>query len=162
MANKKQNKTTKPKGEVKEEETKVDETVVDETVEEETKEEEAEEETKDKEEAESEVETEDASGKVTRYGVYLGENVVAIYNSVNHGKDFVKLAKARAERVGGEARPYADPSEPVLEKTVVNIVNASNSLIRQFSLSAHGKNYEKLAADYIEKYGLKRGYRVQE
>lgn len=153
----KKNKNTKPKGKEKEEETKVEEeTTTDEVVEE------AEEEETTEEEVESEVETEDASGDVTRYGVYKGSVLVAIYNSVNHGSDFVKLAKARAKKIDGEARPYVDPKEPVLEKTVVNIVNASGSLVRQFAKSTHGKDYEKLAADFVEKYGEKRGLKVQE
>lgn len=152
---KKNNKNTKPKGKEKEEETKVeDETTTDEVVEEADETEE--------EEVESEVETEDATGDVTRYGVYKGSALVAVYNSVNHGPDFVKLAKARAKKIDGEARPYVDPKEPVLEKTVVNIVNASGSLVRQFAKSTHGKDYEKLAADFLEKYGEKRGLKVQE
>lgn len=172
MAKKNQNKNAKPKGKAKEEETKVDETkggpttdetVVDETEEETTDEveEETEEETEDEEDVESEVETEDATGDVTRYGVYKGPSLVAVYNAVNHGPDFIKLAKARAKKIDGEARPYVDPKEPAVEKTVVNIVNASGSLVRQFAKSTHGKDYEKLANDFLEKYGERRGYRVQ-
>jgi len=160
MAKKNQNKNTKPKAEVKEEE-KVDETTVDETEEETTEEESEEEETED-EEVDSEVETEDATGDVTRYGVYKGVNLVAVYNVVNHGPDFIKLAKARAKKIDGVAKPYVDPKQPVVEKTVVNIVNASGSLVRQFAKSTHGKDYEKLAADFLEKHGVKRGLRVQE
>lgn len=148
-----------------EEETTTDEVAEDETTEEETTTDEAEEESEEddsEEEVDSEVETEDATGDVTRYGVYMGAGLVAVYNVVNHGPDFIKLAKARAEKIGGEARPYVDPKEPAVEKTVVNIVNASNSLVRQFAKSTHGKDYQKLAEDFLAKYGVKRGYRIQE
>jgi len=154
MAKKNQNKNTKPKekAEVKEEETKVDE-----TVEEEVKEDEEEAD----EEVESEVETEDATGDVTRYGVYMGETAVAILTLENHGKDFKKIAEAKAKKMGGVAKPYLDPAKPAVEKTVVNIVNASGSLVRQFAKSTHGKDYEKLAADFLEKHGEKRGYKIK-
>ncbi len=165
MANKNKNKNTKakaskPKAEVKEEETVVDETAKEASTDE-VEETETEEVEEDEEDVESEVETEDATGDVTRYGVYKGAGLVAIYNVVNHGPDFIKLAKARAKKIDGVAKPYVDPKQPAVEKTVVNIVNASNSLIRQFAKSTHGKDYEKLAADFVEKYGVKRGYRIQ-
>ena len=113
------------------------------------------------EEAVAEVETEDATGDVTRYGVYKGSSLVAVYNNVNHGDDFIKLAKARAEKIDGTAKPYVDPAEPVVDTDVVNIVNGSGSLVRQFSLAVHGKDYEDIANAYFEKHGEKRGLKIE-
>lgn len=113
------------------------------------------------EELEAEVETTDSTGEVTEYGVYKGETCVATFTLENHGKDFVKLAKAKAKTIGAEARPYEDPVEAGKEKTVVNVVNASNNLVRQFALSTHGKDYVKLANAFIEKHGEKKGYKIQ-
>lgn len=105
---------------------------------------------------------EDASGEVTKMGIYKGSALVSVFTKVNHGKDFVKLAKAKAKDIGGTAKPYVNPDEPEVEKTVVNIVNKSNNLVRQFALSTHGKDYEKLADAFIEKYGEKKGLHIQD
>lgn len=154
--------TTKPKAKVKEKEEVVEETVEEETVDEALEEEETvDEETEEEDEVESEVETEDATGEVTRYGVYIGETAVAILTLENHGKDFKKIAEAKAKAMGGKAKPYTDPAKPETEKTVVNVVNGSNSLVRQYSLSAHGKDYKKLAESFVEKHGVKRGLRIK-
>lgn len=120
------------------------------------------EETVEEAEAEANVETEDATGDVTHYGVYKGPALVAVYNNVNHGDDFIKLAKARAKKIDGTAKPFVDPDEPVVDKDVVNIVNASGSVVRQYSLVAHGEDYKDLADAYLEKYGEKRGLKIAE
>ena len=120
------------------------------------------EEGEDGEDTETEEDFEDATGEVTKMGIYQGEALVAVYNVVNHGKDFVKLAKAKAKAIGGVAKPYVDPAEPEVEKTVVNIVNKSGSLVRQFALSSHGKDYAKLADAFVEKYGEKKGLHIQQ
>lgn len=182
--NKKSTKNTKPKGEVKEtveeevvetpeEETEEVETDEVETTDEDEVEEESEDEESDEEESEdeeeeveSEVETEDATGEVTRYGVYRGGNCVAEFNIVNHGKDFIKLATAKAkqlstESVTYEARPFEDPAAVATEKTVVKIVNRSGNLVRQFAKSTHGDDYAKLADAFIKKHGEKKGLSIQ-
>lgn len=114
------------------------------------------------EDLESDVDTADASGDVTKYGVYKGAACVAVFNVVNHGDDFIKIAKAKAKAIGGVARPYVDPKEPEPEKDVVNIVNRNGNLVRQFALSTHGKEYAKLAEDFVAKYGEKKGLHIQE
>lgn len=135
------------------------ETVEEETPEEETPEVVEEEETP--EETPSTPAFEDASAEVTKYGVYRGDTCIAVFTKVNHGDDFIKIAKAKAKALNAVARPFVNPLEPEVEKTVVNLVNASNNLVRQFSLSVHGKDYVKLAEAYVEKYGAKQGIHIQ-
>lgn len=133
---------------------------VEEEAEEETPEEEVEEETEDEtseEEVEAEVETEDASGEVTKFAVYKGAVVVRVFNNVTHGKDFKKIAKAHAERIGGEAKAFVDKSDDEKETTIVDIVNKNGSLVRRFALSTHGKDYRKIAEAFVEKHGAKKG-----
>lgn len=118
-------------------------------------------ETETEEELESEVKTVDATGDVTKYSVFKGQSLVKVYNHLTHGKNFIALAEAYAERIGGTARPYIDPEEEAREKTVVNVVNKNGNLVRQFALSTHGKDYVKLADTFVEKHGEKKGLHIQ-
>lgn len=139
-----------------------------EVIEEEATDEEVEEEVEaDEEEVEEEIEEQDASATSTKFAVYQDGRLVKIFNSVTHGKDYKKIAKGLADRLQEKtptstftAKAFVDIQEPEPEKDVVRIVNASNSLIREYSLSAHGKDYEKIAHAFLEKHGVKRGYRV--
>lgn len=169
----------KKEDEVVEDET-VDETVEDETTEDETVEDtdaekgEGDDETVEDESEEGEDEEEDetfsdASEKSTKCAVYQRGRLIKIYNVVTHGDDYKKIAKAHAKRLTeadpanpGEAKDFFDPKTDEPSKDAVRIVNASNSLVREFSLATHGKNYRDLADAFIEKHGVKRGYRIAE
>lgn len=101
--------------------------------------------------------------EVTEYGVYnaAGE-VVKIFNNVNHGKDFKKIAEAYAERNKMTAKPYVAPLTPEeLETDVVHVVTSNDQPKRSFSLVVHGKDYKKIAAQFVEKYGIKKGYKIK-
>lgn len=143
------------------EEESEDEESEDEESEEETEDEETDEESEEDEESESEEEFEDAA-EVREYGVYRGNNLVTKYTLLNHGDDFVKLAKEKAKTIpGAEARPFVDPARPVIEKTSVAVVNQNGNEVRRYSKSVHGNDYLKLADAFIEKHGEKKGYRLQ-
>jgi hypothetical protein len=167
--------------EKKDEETVVEDETVDETAEDETTEdadttegsdesEESEEEESeegsddaDNEEEDEDDQFEDASQKTNKFAVYQGGRLVKIYNAITHGEDYQKIAKAHAKRLeGGEAKPFYEPKEDEPSKDTVRIVNASNSLVREFSLATHGKGYKDLANAFVEKHGVKRGYRIAE
>lgn len=114
-----------------------------------------------------EVEEVVASASTNKFGVYLNGRLVTVVNSVNHGKDYKKIAQAMADRLQEKqpeavvvAKAYEDPKEPEPEKDLIKIVNGSNSLVREFSRTNHGKDYAKLATDFLAKYGVKRGYRI--
>ncbi|UOF78911.1 hypothetical protein [Caudoviricetes sp.] len=181
----KNNKNKNANKVISNEEAKVEETVVDEAVSEEEVtdevattdeatvadeakvEEEATDEVVDEEEVTDEVEEEDASAPVTKFAVYQDNRVVKIFNGVTHGADYKKIAKGLAERLQAknptsqiEAKAYFDKVDPEPDQNVVKIVNASNSLVREYSLATHGKDYAKIAAAFLEKHGAKRGYRV--
>jgi len=152
-----QKNTTKNTKQAKAEEVKVDETVA----EEETATDAAEEDepAKTDEKVDATVETKSAEADVTKFAVYQGSRLVKVYNSTTHGADFVKIAKAHAERIGGKAVAHTDTVEEEIEKDVAVVVNASNSVVRKFSLVAHGEDYATLAANFVGKHP-KRGYRV--
>lgn len=178
-----QKNTTKNTKQAKAEEVKVDETVAEEetatdVAEEETKTEDSElseeeseldsdeadeseedEPAKTDEKVDATVETKSAEADVTKFAVYQGSRLVKVYNSTTHGDDFVKIAKAHAERIGGKAAAYSDTVEEEVERDVAVVVNASNSVVRKFSLVAHGEDYATLAANFVGKHP-KRGYRV--
>lgn len=123
-----------------------------------------EEETTEKDEEETGTKFQDpVKEEVTEYGVYsaVGE-VVKIFNNVNHGKDFKKIAEAYAERNKLTAKPYVAPLTPEeLETDVVHILTSNDQPVRSFSLVVHGKEYKKLAAQFVEKYGNKKGYKMK-
>lgn len=176
--NQKGAKKVAPKKEVtkkKDEEEVVEDETVDETAEDETtedaetteggdeSEEEESEEGSDDEDEEEDDQFEDASQKTNKFAVYQGSRLVKIYNAITHGEDYQKIAKAHAKRLeGGEAKPFYEPKEDEPSKDTVRIVNASNSLVREFSLATHGKGYKDLANAFVEKHGVKRGYRIAE
>lgn len=136
-----------------------------ETEEEESEDDSEEEESEDEEEA-NEPEFSDASADVTRYGVYRGDNCVAVFTQENHGDDFKEIAEAKAKKLseGGRehtARPFEDPAKPTPEKNVVVIVNKNGNEVRTFSQRVHGKEYKKLADDFVKKYGEKKGLHIK-
>ena len=172
VAPKKEATKKKDEEEVVEDET-VDETAEDETTEdadtteggdeseESEEEEESEEGSDDEDEEDEDDQFEDASQKTNKFAVYQGSRLVKIYNAITHGEDYQKIAKAHAKRLeGGEAKPFYEPKEDEPSKDTVRIVNASNSLVREFSLATHGKGYKDLANAFVEKHGVKRGYRI--
>jgi cobalamin biosynthesis protein CobT len=155
------------------EETETEETETEETTEDTTTEEgeggseEGSEEEGEEEDEDEEDEFADASAKSTKCGVYQGGRLVKLFNSVTHGADYKKIAKDLAKRLTeknpsspAEAKDYFDPKTDEPSKEAVRVVNASNSLIREFSLATHGKGYRDLADAFIEKHGSKRGYRI--
>lgn len=101
--------------------------------------------------------------ELTEYAVYDDRgNLVKMFNNVNHGKDFEKLAKAYAERTKMVAKPYVKPLTPEeLETDVVHVVTSNDQPFRTFSLKIHGKDYKKIANAFIEKHGIKKGYKVK-
>lgn len=113
------------------------------------------------EEVESEEEFSDA-GEVTRYGVYKGDNCVAVFSLLNHGEDFKKLAEAKAKAMNLEARPFVDPGKPEVDKNTVRIVNKNGNAVREYSLKIHGKDYKKYAEAFVEKHGEKKGLKIAE
>ena len=124
----------------------------------------AEEETTEKDEKETGTKFQDpVKEEVTVYAVYSDKGaLVKMFNNVNHGKDFKKLAEAYAERNNMVAKPYVAPLTPEeLETDVVHILTSNDQPVRSFSLVVHGKEYKKLAAQFVEKYGNKKGYKVK-
>lgn len=106
---------------------------------------------------------EPAEEEINFYGVYTKSGVlVKKYNPVQHGKDFIKLAKAFAERNEFVAKVFVEPLTPEEQETdVVHIVTSNGEKVRTYSLAVHGKDYEKLAAGFVDKYKNKKGYRVK-
>lgn len=102
--------------------------------------------------------------EVSALGIYQGEKLIRVYSEELHGKDYQNLAKEYLSHNRGEARPYTPPppapAEPKEETTVVNVFAPSGDLVRTYSLSGHGKDYKKLAEQFIEKFP-KRGYRLE-
>lgn len=113
------------------------------------------------------IEETDAAMPVTKFAVYRNGVLFKIFNSITHGSDFKEIAKALAARLSeedgteAEAKPYIDEAEPEIDPNVSTVVNASNNVVREYSLAVHGKDYKKIAASYIEKHGEKRGYRLR-
>lgn len=102
--------------------------------------------------------------KATKFAVYEGDKVVKIYDEVTHGADFAKIAKGYAERKGLTAKEYFPELELAekIDPDTVTIVTTNNQVVRVFSLAAHGKGYEKLAEQFIAKYGERKGYKVKQ
>jgi len=116
----------------------------------------------------SEVDLVSGRPEVTRYAVYQNNALVKVFNGVTHGKDFVKLAKAYAERTEKKnpgmvcvAKEFTDPAIKATDKNVVNVVNVNGNVSRTFSLSTHGKEYKALAADFVKKHGKKKGLKLE-
>jgi len=171
-------KTNKPEEKVKKDETVAEEeTVTEETeTEEEAAEDQVEEETETESEDEEEVKTDEAvdatvetasaEADVTKFAVTQNGRVVKVFNATTHGPDFAKIAANHAKRLAEKnpgatfkAVPVSDTVEEIIEKDVAVVVNASNSIVRKFSLAAHGEEYAKLAEGFVAKHP-KRGYRV--
>jgi regulator of protease activity HflC (stomatin/prohibitin superfamily) len=149
------------------------EEATEETAEEESEDEEAEaeeesEDAVDEDEIENEVEDADVTAlPVTKFAVYKNNVLVKVFNSTTHGKEFKDIAKGLAKRLQEanpgdvvEAKVFVDPSVPEVDPNSVTVVNASKSVIRVFTLVSHGKNYKEIADAFIEKHGVKRGYRI--
>lgn len=135
-------------------ETKVDETKADETKADETKSD-----TTFKKSDEVEVEA---------YAVYNSRGaIVKMYRKGPHGDDFAKLAKAYAERMSTttdelEAKPFIPPVNiEEVDTDTVHIVTSNDQPVRTYSLKVHGKDYQKIAKAFIEKHGIRKGYRVK-
>jgi len=112
-----------------------------------------------------EIDTADASETVSNFAVYKNGTLIKIFNSVTHGAEYKKIAKAMAKRFEdegseAEAKAYFHDELPEIEKNVVTIVNASGTMIRQYSESVHGADYKEIANAFVAKYGAKRGYRI--
>lgn len=109
----------------------------------------------------NEVSMKDATAKVEKVATYRGENIVSVYTLVNHGKDFKKIAEAHAERDGLDVKPVIDTPKPEEAKDTVVVVGPDGTqVMRTYSKEVHGKDYEKLAADFIEKHG-KKGFTIK-
>lgn len=109
-------------------------------------------------EVKSVVKAKPATEEVTKVGIYIGENAVRVFNITTHGEDFKSIAETHAKKLGGTVKPYVEP-KPIIDTDVVNVVNGSDSLVRQYSLALHGEEYEELAAAFLEKHD-DRGYRL--
>lgn len=116
--------------------------------------------------AKSKITTKSAKIAVTHFAVYENGIIIKIFNHITHGDDFIEIAEAMANRLAEkngtlvEAKEYVNEIDPEVDPNIATVVNASNSVIRIFSLSTHGKKYQEIAESYIEKHGVKRGYRL--
>lgn len=145
--------------ETKADETKADETKADETKADETKTDETKSDTTFKKSDEVEVEA---------YAVYNSRGaIVKMYRKGPHGDNFAKLAKAYAERMSTttdelEAKPFIPPVNiEEVDTDTVHIVTSNDQPVRTYSLKVHGKDYQKIANAFIEKHGIRKGYRVK-
>lgn len=140
-------------------ETKTDETKTDETKTDETKTDETKAATTFKKSNEAEVEA---------YAVYNSRGaIVKMYRKGPHGDNFTELAKAYAERMSTatdklEAKAYIPPVNiEEVDTDTVHIVTSNDQPVRTYSLKVHGKDYQKIAKAFVEKHGIRKGYRVK-
>lgn len=110
----------------------------------------------------SEVEMKDASVKVDKYGTYRGETLISLYTKTNHGDDFKEIAEAHADRDGLEVKPVVETPKDAEPVDTVTIVGPDQTqVMRVFSKETHGKDYESLAENFIEKHGKAKGFTIK-
>lgn len=140
-------------------ETKTDETKTDETKTDETKTDETKDTTTFKKSDDPEVEA---------YAVYNAKGaIVKMYRKGPHGDNFAELAQAYAERKSTTtdvltAKAYFPPVNiEEVDTDTVHIVTVNNQPLRTFSLKVHGKDYKNIAKAFVEKHGIKKGYKIK-
>lgn len=104
----------------------------------------------------------DAS-EVENYGVYNGMHLVKTFNPNTHGENFKELAENFAKRKGGgyTVKEYVIPGdEPEYSKDSVVVYTRNKQVFRVYSLETHGKDYKKLAKQFVDKYAEKKGYQL--
>lgn len=108
------------------------------------------------------IRAESAEQEITMYGIFEGKKLVKLFKDTSHGLGFKKLAEEYAKRKNLTAEPYVPPveGEEEVDENSIKVLSKNGEVIRVFSLTAHGEDYEKLAKQFVAKYEQKRGYRI--